>query len=103
MDGRSRCRYTLFEGIYELSLEDVEKEFVNGKSQRRRDIFDYYKLHLNDIKSTSFCLNHWIDGSFVTLKENPNDIDTLTEFDGVKIKELCMMDEIEHIIYDYLR
>ena len=90
----------LFEGVYELSLEDVENEFVKDNSQRRRDIFDYYKSHLNDIKSTGFCLNHWIDGSFVTLKENPNDIDTLTEFDGVKIKELCIMNEIEHIIYD---
>jgi len=90
----------LSQGIYELSLDEFENEFVKGKSQRRRDIFDYYKIHLRDIKSTGFCLNHWIDCSFVTKKENPKDIDTLTEFDGVKIKELCIMDEIEHIIYD---
>jgi hypothetical protein len=37
-------------------------------------------------------LNHWIDGSFVTLKENPNDIDTFTEFDGVKAKKLGILD-----------
>ena len=45
-------------------------------------------------------MKHWIDGSFVTLKENPNDIDILTEFDGVKSKELNKVDEIKHMIYD---
>ena len=87
-------------GIYELSLNEIEDEFVKGKSQRRQDIFKNYKYHLNEIKDTGFCLNHWIDGSFVTLKENPNDIDTLTEFDGVKIEENGLKETIDKIIYD---
>ena len=45
-------------------------------------------------------MNHWIDGSFVTLKENPGDIDLLTEFDGIKSKELGIYDDIKHMIYD---
>lgn len=90
----------LLQGIYELSLSEVEDEFVKGKSQRRQDIFDYYKTHINEIKNTGCLLNHWIDGSFVTLKVNPNDIDTLTEFDGVKAKKLGILDEIDNIIYD---
>ena len=87
-------------GIHELSLDEIEDEFVNGKSQRRHDIFENYKGHLKEIKDTNCCLNHWIDGSFVTLKENPNDIDIFTEFDGVKSKELGIYDDIKHIIYD---
>ncbi len=71
-------------GIYELSLKEIEEEFVKDKSQRRQYIFENYRYHLNEIRNTGFCLNQWIDGSFVTLKENPNDIDILTEFDGVK-------------------
>lgn len=90
----------LLQGIYNLSLGDVEHEFVNGKSQRRLDIFENYKCHLKEIKDMNCCLNHWIDGSFVTLKENPNDIDTFTEFDGVKAKKLGILDEIDNIIYD---
>ena len=86
----------LLQGIYELSLSEVEDEFVKGKSQRRQDIFDYYKTHINEIKNTGCLLNHWIDGSFVTLKENPNDIDTLTEFDGVKVEYM----KINKIIFD---
>lgn len=87
-------------GIWELSLNEFENEFIMEKSQRRKEIFEYYKLHLNDIEKTGCCLNHWIDGSFVTLKEEPGDIDTLTEFDGVEIDELKIKDEIEDIIYN---
>ena len=90
----------LLPGIYDLSLDEIEHEFVVGKSQRRCDIFENYKCHLKEIKNTNCCLNHWIDGSFVTLKENPNDIDTFTEFDGVKAKKLGILDEIDNIIYD---
>jgi hypothetical protein len=44
-----------------------------------------YKNHLREIKDTGYFLDHWIDGSYITSKENPKDIDTLTEFDGEKI------------------
>ena len=90
----------LFQGIYELSLDEVECEFVKDKSQRRGNIFENYKTHLDEIKATGCCLNHWIDGSFVTLKENPNDIDTLTEFDGEKVENLGIKDLIDKIIFD---
>jgi hypothetical protein len=87
-------------GIYQLTLGEVENHFVDGKSQRRRDIFEEFKVHLMEIQETGCCLNHWIDGSFVTLKENPGDIDTLTEFDGVKVDELGIRDRLEDLIYN---
>lgn len=86
--------------IYELSLQEVEEEFVKGKSQRRKEIFDNYQEHISEIKDTDCCLNHWINGSFVTLKENPGDIDTFTEFDGVKIKLNGIEDSVDKIIFD---
>ena len=88
------------QGIYELTLSDVENEFSHKKSQKRQEMFEQYKIHLNEIKGTGCCLNHWIDGSYVTLKEDPGDIDTLTEFDGVRIDELGIIDEIEDMIYN---
>ncbi len=88
------------QGIHELTLKEVENEFSKNKSQRRHEIFENYKIHLNDIKNTDCCINHWIDGSFVTLKENPGDIDTLTEFDGFKVKKLGIYDKIEDIVYN---
>ena len=70
--------------IYRCTLDEFENKFVVGLSEKRLKIMDYYKKHLDSIKNCDYTLNHWIDGSFVSNKENPNDIDTLTELDGVK-------------------
>lgn len=100
MDLKFNDEGCLPQGIYELTLEEVKNGFVHGNSQRRQEIFEHYKIHLKDIEKTGCCLNHWIDESFVTLKENPNDIDTLTEFDGLEVDKLGIKDKVEDIIYD---
>lgn len=74
-------------GVYNMTLTEVEELFSKNKSKIRNNIMEEYKKHLKEIKNTGYCLEHWIDGSFVTLKEKPNDIDTLTEFDGKKVDE----------------
>ena len=71
-------------GIYNMTLEDIEKIFSKNQSSKRKEIMMEYKKHLRELKDTGYFLDHWIDGSFTTSKENPNDIDTLTEFDGFK-------------------
>ena len=70
-----------------MTLEEVEETFSKNKSLKRQEIMAEYKKHLKDLKDTGYYVDHWIDGSFVTSKENPKDIDTLTEFDATKIIE----------------
>lgn len=77
----------LLPGVYNMTLNEVEELFSKNKTKIRSNIMKEYEKHLNEIKNTGYCLEHWIDGSFVTLKENPRDIDTLTELDGVKVDE----------------
>lgn len=60
----------------------------------------HYKEHVNQIRSSPYYLNHWIDGSYVTSKENPNDIDTFTEFDGVKVDQNNDKSKVEDLIYN---
>lgn len=74
-------------GIYNLTINEIEKIFSRNSSKRRKEIMEIYKIHLNEIQNTGYYLDHWIGGSFITTKENPNDIDTLTEFDGEKVDE----------------
>lgn len=74
-------------GIYKCTLNEFENKFVKGLSEKRNEIMGFYKKHLDDIKNCEYVLCHWIDGSFVTIKENPEDIDTLTELEGVKYDE----------------
>lgn len=74
-------------GMYNLTINEIEKIFSRNSSKRRKEIMEIYKIHLNEIQNTGYYLDHWIGGSFITTKENPNNIDTLTEFDGEKVDE----------------
>lgn len=74
-------------GMYNLTINEIEKIFSRNSSKRRKEIMEIYKIHLNEIQNTGYYLDHWIGGSFITTKENPTDIDTLTEFDGEKVDE----------------
>ena len=87
-------------GVYEMTLDEFEEIFSKDKSLRRQEIMKYYKEHIKQITSSPYYLNHWIDGSYVTSKENPNDIDTVTEFDGVKIDQNDDKPLIEDLIYN---
>ncbi len=85
--------------IYKMNLTEVEELFSKNKSERREYIMNQYKSYLKKLLKTNYVSKHWIDGSFVTLKEEPNDIDLLTEFNGnvdndgkhEKIQDLLIM------------
>ena len=85
-------------GIHHMTLEEIEETFSKNTSSKRREIMEEYKRHLKELKDTGYFLDHWIGGSFVTSKENPDDIDTLTEFDGLKADENNDKDLIEELI-----
>jgi hypothetical protein len=62
-----------------------------------------YEKHLKEILNTEIATDHWINGSFVTNEKKPNDIDLLTEFNGLKADELDMEEEIDYIIFNAQR
>lgn len=67
-----------------LSLEEFKGFFVNqfSASSQRKQIFDSYLNFVDDFSAQiSNQFTHWIDGSFVTAKEHPNDIDFVTFID----------------------
>lgn len=85
-------------GMYNMTLEEVEETFSKNNSERRKEIIKEYKNHLKDIQNTGYCLDHWIDGSFVTTEKYPNDIDTLTEFDGAEVDKNGDREQIDNFI-----
>lgn len=66
-------------GIHEIDIHEFYNLFVQSftTSERRKDIFDslidFLKILLNkyDVQEV------WIDGSYVTDKVNPNDVDII--------------------------
>lgn len=84
------------QGIYNITLEELEKQFSTTK--KRKEIMHMYKKHLTEIKKTGYLLGHWIDGSYISSQKNPNDIDTLTELDGEKVDKLNDREKMEDLI-----
>ena len=72
-------RGCLPKGIYNPSVQDFLERFVNV-SKRRKELFGKYQ------KFTKLCIDakgieqHFVDGSYVTNKEKPGDIDLLLTF-----------------------
>lgn len=84
--------------IHKMNLNEFEELFSKNKSDRRKYIMEQYKPYLKKLLETGYVLKHWINGSFVTLKEKPKDIDTFTELDGIKVDEDERHDEIQRLI-----
>ena len=67
--------------VIEINLEEFERLFITNfpNSESRNRLFQNYLSYIrkikNEIDSTFY---QWIDGSFVTSKLNPNDIDLVT-------------------------
>jgi len=68
----------------EASLEAIEAFFVKAfpHSETRSRLFENYMGYLHRFQNDIFpWFEMWVDGSFVTLKENPKDIDVVTFLD----------------------
>lgn len=73
--------YLLPYKVIETDLETFERIFVSNfeNSETRKILFQNYLTYINNFKNEiSENFYQWIDGSFVTSKMNPNDIDIVT-------------------------
>ena len=71
--------------VIETDLETFEKIFISNfeYSDTRKKLFQNYLSYIHDFKNQiSENFYQWIDGSFVTSKLNPNDIDIVTFLDA---------------------
>ena len=78
--------------IQSVTLEEMRAIFVDAfpESETRKRLFDNYLNWIFDFQRDVFpYFTQWIDGSFVTQKLNPKDIDFVTFLDGrvYEIKE----------------
>lgn len=72
------------------TFQELENEFVTKiTSAKRKEIFESYVKYIEDFKKLCNLeeLHQWVNGSFVTKKHNPGDIDLVTFLD-YKIVEL---------------
>jgi len=82
-------------GIHTATLEEVEAVFA--KTPRRRTLFDGLRRAMQNLKATGV-RRVFIDGSFVTTKANPNDVDGCWEW-----SEDVNLDLLDPVFLDFSR
>ncbi|MGA2704311.1 MAG: hypothetical protein ABSH35_24835 [Isosphaeraceae bacterium] len=66
------------EGIHEASLEEVRERFGRfQRTDRRPDLFSKLSLFLAEVRASGLVEAVIVDGSFVTAKDEPSDIDLI--------------------------
>ncbi|AXV39993.1 DUF6932 family protein [Methanobacterium sp. BAmetb5] len=81
-------------GCHKPSAEEFKERFVEvDGSISRKVIYEGYKEFSSRCSSTEAVLKHWVNGSYITAKLNPGDIDLLVSFDGLKMNDDAIYDE----------
>ncbi|WP_395504751.1 DUF6932 family protein [Ectopseudomonas hydrolytica] len=70
-------------GFHVCTLESLRRETVERfpDSGRRRELFASLSVYLDLLSSTGLRAEVWIDGSFMSVKPEPDDIDMVVAFD----------------------
>ncbi len=69
-------RGCLPDGIYNPSVQEFKERFVK-KTKRRQELFEKYKEFIKLCDKANMIEQHYLDGSYVTSKEEPGDIDLI--------------------------
>ena len=83
--------------LIQIDWETFEQLFVNGfpQSKTRKQLFENYQQWVKEMrKILNINFTQWIDGSFVTRKVDPNDIDVVVfvDYEVFKEKRLLFVD-----------
>jgi hypothetical protein len=68
------------EGVHDATWDEIIDRF--GTNERRRELLDGLRRALDSLRAAG-CLRAYLDGSFVTTKEEPGDFDACWEAAGV--------------------
>jgi hypothetical protein len=75
-------------GFTTKTLDEVRVLRVDNfpTSTSRANIFDSFVANfITPLINTGISCDVWMDGSFITQKEDPEDVDILIEYDGTKM------------------
>jgi hypothetical protein len=69
----------LGEGFHDIPLEDFEERFVHpfNDGKRRAQILRRFEQFVSEFDAQSIPYEAWVDGSFITEKDEPEDVDVV--------------------------
>lgn len=89
-------------GFHLWNIKTVHRHFVElvPQSSTRTDIFSGFKELRSCFSLLNLNVEHWIDGSFTSTKENPSDIDVANFFDPNEVDAIPA--EMESVFNAYV-
>lgn len=84
-------------GLHKMTLNEIEDAFVTPfpHSSTRKNVIDGYKKHTIELTQILDQYVQFIDGSYVTNKNDPGDIDLACFADGDVVDSLPMADKMK--------
>lgn len=79
-------------GFHLLTFEEINNLCVESFTNniKRKELFENFKKFLDNLKMVKSKFEIWVDGSFTTEKEEPEDIDILIVYDEAHINTLSI-------------
>ncbi|WP_313375642.1 DUF6932 family protein [Chishuiella sp.] len=77
-------------GFHTITIEEIHKICVTNfpNNDKRKELFENFLKFLEMLKNVNSKFEIWIDGSFTTEKEEPEDIDILIIYDKTHLSSL---------------
>lgn len=77
-------------GFHDIELKNMEKLFVDNfdNNSRRQLLVDQLRTFLDELSKVQAKFEVWLDGSFTTLKDEPDDIDILIVYNLNQLNSL---------------
>jgi hypothetical protein len=82
-------------GIHDVDPSELDNHFLSafGASRTRRTLIDGFQRYIEALKKYAVPFEIWLDGSFVTSKEDPNDIDLVVFAPASELNALPLADQ----------
>ena len=83
-------------GLHDINEAELDNHFLSVfvGSTTRRLLIDNFRMYLSQIRQIAVNFEIWIDGSFVTEKPNPNDIDIVVFASSNELNVLSSQDQL---------
>lgn len=88
-------------GMHNMTLSELKSVFVDPfeNVERRAALLDRFEAFVSRLNDVSINMEVWIDGSFVTIKDYPGDIDLVVvcnqnEVNGLSVDKKLILDEL---------
>ncbi len=90
-------------GRYPATVSEVEAQFVTGRSPRRSEVWGHWQQATELLRSHVEVLSAWIGGSFLSVTDEPDDIDCVYWVEDLELSKAGLNPDSHAILGAFAR